>query len=141
MRLLKIVLGSVFILLQAPSGYAADSFICEFVSRVRSLAETVSQQKAVVDIDKAHYRFDIDDQGSASYRNLDRGWGDPITAIKFGAGWNFIEAPNAGDNLFFVSIFTNKKVENKFPAIMSFHAWIKIDIYRPSQSFGLCWRG
>jgi hypothetical protein len=107
------------------SAYALDNqFVCTFGSTVKISSLNMSEPKPTVEKAKEEkYTFIIDSIKplKASFVNLSQGLKAPLHAMKNGSSYIFTEL-NTSTNHFVVSIFTDKKLNDGFSAVMSFHS-------------------
>jgi len=144
MKTLALVLAVSLYMAAPPSGAAI--FSCEFQQEVKVSSLNLEKLEPRVSPIVKRYVFSIDEtgKGKSLYKSMVTDSEDYITALPFGAGWIILEGgwtagvPNEGHNFFMVTVFTNKIVNGKHPAIMGFYAFEDFDFYYPSQSFGYC---
>ena len=113
-------------------------FICEYTSEVKINNLSDSKPSTSIKNIKERFTFFSEDNSSiGSYINLKYGSKINLNQIRDDKKITFIEN-NKSDNLFVVTIFLDKKVQDKYPSIFSQHSWEKLDFYSPKIQLGEC---
>jgi len=123
------------------TGYVYGSetqYLCEYNVEVKVGKYTTD--KPIPRVEKLNQKFSFFYDGkNGSYISLSEGIKIPLYVLKENNRITFIEK-NIGDNLFLVTIFTDKKLKyGRYGSIKSYVSYgIESDFYDPGQSFGTC---
>ena len=135
MKKLSLILSIPLFLFSNQTFSKEEQFVCEYNREVKVTDMESQNLKPFVNRKTERYTF-IVDGNKGSYINLSHGIKSPMTLIVNGKQLIFVEN-NTGDNSFIVTIFLDKRKNNKYPSIYSSHSWGS-GFFTPSQQYGEC---
>jgi hypothetical protein len=121
--MVKNVLAILFFSCALSTHALENQFICTFGTTVKVSSLNTKEPKPIAEKSKSDkYTFVIDSQNplKASYINLGYGLKVPMHVMKNGSAYIFVES-NYSSNHFLVTVFTDKKSNDGYNAVMSFH--------------------
>jgi hypothetical protein len=113
-----------------------EQFICEYTREMKLSDIDTQNPKSTINKISERYTF-ILDGNKGYYINLSHGVKNPLTVVVNGGQLIFVEN-NRSDNTFIVTIFLDKRKNNKYPSVYSSHSWGK-GFFTPSQNYGECY--